>query len=44
MNEYLQMEGTTNVFAAGDITYIIGEDEKLCQDALVQGKIIGASS
>jgi NADH dehydrogenase FAD-containing subunit len=40
VNEFLQMEGTSNVFAAGDITYIIGEDEKLCQDALVQGKII----
>jgi len=40
VNEHLQMEGWSNVFVAGDITYIPGEDEKLCQDALVQGAVI----
>jgi len=40
VNKHLQMEGTNNIYAAGDIADIPGEEEKLCQGALWEADIV----
>lgn len=39
-SQTLLLDGFNNVFVAGDMTYIPGEEEKLCQDALACASVI----
>jgi len=43
VNKHLQMEGTTNIFVAGDIADIPGEEEKLCQGAIEEGEVVSSN-
>jgi len=40
VNKYLQVEGTDNIYAAGDIADIPGEEEKLCQGAIWEADVV----
>eukprot|EP01114_Cavostelium_apophysatum_P014252 TRINITY_DN3648_c0_g3_i1.p1 TRINITY_DN3648_c0_g3~~TRINITY_DN3648_c0_g3_i1.p1 ORF type:complete len:460 (+),score=80.46 TRINITY_DN3648_c0_g3_i1:173-1552(+) len=40
VNQYLQLEGYNNIFVAGDLTDIPEEEEKLCQTAAAEVKVV----